>query len=57
MIDISIEEYRRVRSDARWFIVCPDHVIPEAEVTVERFDDYWIIQKLGVGAEVAEQRR
>ena len=57
MIEISTEEYRHARSDARWFIVCPDHVYPDAEATVERFDDYWIVQKIGVGADVARERR
>ena len=57
MIDVSMEQYRHARSDARWFIVLPDHVVPEAEVMVEACDNHWIIQKLGVGADVARQRR
>lgn len=55
MIDVSIPEYERVRSNGRWFVVRPDHMIPDMEVAVDRHDGHWVVEKLGRGGEVAEQ--
>lgn len=55
MIPRTFDEYRHVRSHTRWYVILPDHIIPSTEQPVERHDSYWIIEKLGVGGEVADE--
>jgi hypothetical protein len=57
-IDLSRAEYEDVRRDARRFFVAPssDHVFPDVEAIVERGDRYWVVEKLGVAAEVVRER-
>ena len=54
MLDISPDHYRGVRADPRWFIVLPDHVYPEVESVIEHVDGYVVVEKFGVGGQVAE---
>ena len=54
MLDISPDDYRRVRADPRWFIVLSDHVYPEVERVVRQVDGYVVVEKFGVGGQVAE---
>jgi hypothetical protein len=56
-VELTPAEYERVRSDPRRFFVAPaqTHVFPEVEVVVERAERYWVVQKLGVAAEVATE--
>lgn len=51
-IDLTQEEYRHARSDARWFAVLPEHNRPDVERVVERHDAYLIVRKIGEGAEL-----
>jgi hypothetical protein len=44
-IRIDLEDYRRVRRDARRFIIAPEHDEPEIERVVERRSDYWVVEK------------
>jgi hypothetical protein len=55
-VQLTIDEYERARSNPRWFIVVPDarHVRPHDEHVVEREDRYWIVEKVGEAAEIAE---
>lgn len=57
MVPIDAEEYRRVRGHATWFIIRPDHLIPQVEQLVEQETAYWIVEKIGAGAELAKERR
>ncbi len=45
-LEIPLEEYERVRKDARRFIVAPGHEIPDVETVLERYDRYFIIEKV-----------
>jgi hypothetical protein len=56
-IDMTLHDYGRVRSNRRRFIVAPseEHVVPDVERVVERRDTYFVVEKIGVGAEVAEE--
>jgi hypothetical protein len=54
-IAVSRAEYDRVRSDATHFIVLPEHVSAGIEVVVEKHREYWVIEKIGVAAEIAEE--
>jgi hypothetical protein len=49
------EQYERVRAVSDHFIVKPAHVRPEIERTVEQHRDYWIVEKFGEAAEVADE--
>jgi len=49
------EEYEQVRSVPERFLVTPGHVEPEVEQVVQQHRVYWVVEKLGVAAEVAEE--
>ena len=55
-IELRPAEYGAIRSDPRRFPVAPDesHVFLDVERVAERNERYWVVEKLGVGAEVAE---
>ena len=53
MIELSFAEYRHVRTDGRWFVVWPEHLISAVEDPVERHDTYWIIEKQVSCGEIA----
>jgi hypothetical protein len=55
-IDMTLRDYERVRANPRRFLVAPseEHVFPEAEDVVERHAAYFVVEKVGVAARVAE---
>ncbi len=57
LIRMSLSEYEAVRANPNRFFVKPDdeHLLPDVEQVVERTDRYWVVEKFGAGAEVAEQ--
>ena len=57
-IEMTHEEYEAVRAGEKRFFVKPDdaHLVPEAEVVVERHDRYWVVEKIGVAGAVAERQ-
>ena len=57
-IMMSLEEYEQVRSNATHFVVAPDglHVVSGAERVVEKNERFWVVEKVGEAAEVAEER-
>jgi hypothetical protein len=54
-VPLTLEEYERVRSQADWFVVYPGHYIADVEVIEVASDRFFIVRKLGVGAEIAEE--
>jgi hypothetical protein len=44
-IELTPEEYERLRSDATWFAIRPGHEIPDVEDVIERGDRYWVVEK------------
>jgi hypothetical protein len=56
-IEMTHEEYEAVRAGPTRFVVRPDsaHVVSEAETIVERHERYWVVEKIGVAAEIAER--
>jgi len=56
-IEMSLLEYEDLRSELTRFAVAPsrEHVVFEVERIVDRREDYWVVEKLGEAAEVAEQ--
>ena len=50
-IEASLDDYERARSDGAFFVVAPEHHVPEHEEVVESRPGYRIIEKLrAVGA-------
>jgi hypothetical protein len=55
-VELSIEEYEMVRAEPTRFVVAPgaEHVNPEIERVVRREPRYWMVEKIGLGAEISE---
>jgi 5-bromo-4-chloroindolyl phosphate hydrolysis protein len=53
-LDIEARRYLAVRENPRQFVVFSDHVYPEVESVVARFDGYVIVEKEDRAGEVAE---
>jgi hypothetical protein len=56
-VSLTQEEYESVRGNARSFFVAPsdEHYIPAVEVVLERADRFWVVEKIGQDALVAEK--
>jgi hypothetical protein len=56
-IEMSALEYEELRSEPTHFAVFPseNHVRPEMERIVEQWDGYWVVEKIGEAAEIAEE--
>jgi hypothetical protein len=54
LIELSVNEYERVRANPRWFMVVPGHERLEAEVVVERRSGYLVVEKCDQAATAAE---
>ena len=54
-IELSAQEYEHIRKHGARFFVAPssEHVWPEVERIVERHPNYWIVEKIEHGAEMA----
>ena len=50
-------EYEQLRSEPTHFAVVPNemHVSPDVERIVEKRDRFWVVEKIGEAAEVAEE--
>jgi hypothetical protein len=55
MLELTLDEYAHVRSKPTWFAVLPEHVVREIERPVEKHDEFWIVEKTGVGRDVAAE--
>jgi hypothetical protein len=54
---LTARDYEAVRTDARRFIIAPNHQALDVEAVVERHASYWIVEKHeGVPADVARER-
>jgi hypothetical protein len=52
---LTLEEYERVRSRPNWFVVLPGHNLADVEVIDVASDRFFIVSKLGAGAELASE--
>lgn len=54
-IRVSVEEYEAIRAKPTRFMVAPDsrHLAPEVERVVQREERFWVVEKVGVGAEMS----
>jgi hypothetical protein len=44
-IELSVSEYERIRANATWFVIKPDHDIPQIERVVSQDDGYAVVEK------------
>jgi hypothetical protein len=54
LIELRAEEYERIRSHPRRFLVSPGHEAPVAESVIETHAEYLVVQKRGEAGQVAE---
>jgi hypothetical protein len=56
IIRLSVEEYRRARSNARWFVHAPGHEedVPGVVRPVDEGPRFVLVEKVGVAGEVAD---
>jgi hypothetical protein len=55
LVELSIRDYERIRSNPRRFIVLPSHERLEVEIVVERRPGYFVVEKLDQAGETAVQ--
>lgn len=55
MVQLTLDDYERVRVRSTQFMLVPGHEIPEIEKIVERAATYVVVEKLGEAADVAEE--
>ena len=55
LIRMSLTQYEEVRRYPSRFLIVPGHEHPRIERVIERFDDYVVLEKVGVGRETAEE--
>jgi hypothetical protein len=55
-IRMGLEDYERLRSHGRRFVVVRDHVVPEVERVVESHHGYDVVEKLHDAGEEAVRR-
>jgi hypothetical protein len=55
-LEVTPDEYTRLRSDRTLFAIRPGHEIPDVEDVVDQADRYWVVKKHeGTPAEVARE--
>ena len=54
-IEVSVSEYERIRHESTLFFVRPGHAKPDVEKIVEHNDEYDVVRKNGVAADVARE--
>ena len=57
-IELTPEEYERVRQTPTYFVVMPsgEHVVADVERVTDRQQRYWVVEKLGIAAAVTIER-
>ena len=54
-LDLTVDAYRELRADPTRFAVKPGHELPDVERVVERYENYFVVQKAeGTPARLAE---
>ena len=52
-LELSVDEYERVRARPTTFVVAPGHVDPAVEAVVAAGDRFEVVEKIGAGGEFA----
>ena len=51
---LSYEEWKEIRSRPNRFAVAPGHLAPDLEIVVKEYEDFWLVEKQGEAAHIAE---
>jgi hypothetical protein len=54
-VSLTAAEYESVREDPTHFVIAPGHELPEVERVIDRYERYYVIEKVGAAASVAEE--
>lgn len=54
-VKATLAEYEAVRAHPARFLIAPAHALPEIELVVDRSDEWWVVEKVGEAAELAEE--
>jgi hypothetical protein len=54
-IELGMDEYERIRSEATRFAIATSHVIEDVEQVVERHADHLVVEKVERAAEIARE--
>ena len=54
-ISLTLGEYGHVRDEGDRFAIVAGHEELEVEQVVEKFEQYWIVEKVGVAGEMARE--
>ena len=55
MVEVSLGDYERIRSNPKRFVMVPGHQLPEVETVVEERPGYVVVEKDDGAGEAAEQ--
>ena len=55
IVELTSDEYERIRSRATVFVVAPGHETHEVEKVIERHDGYLLVEKVVAVEEIIEQ--
>ena len=55
-VPLTVTAYESIRANPRRFVIVAGHERGEVEIVVDRLRDYVVVEKLGDGAAVAEER-
>jgi hypothetical protein len=47
-VALSLEQYKRIRSNATWFVLRPEHVIPEIARVISEGNGFMVVERLAV---------
>lgn len=53
-IALSLAEYERIRSNPTWFVIKPDHDLPQIERVISRDEGYVVVDKFVAQEELRE---
>ena len=53
-LPIDFDEYDAIRASAARYAVAPEHVNTRAEHVIERYPNYWVVEKFGEGVETSD---
>lgn len=54
-VRLSVREWDEARSESDRFVVAPGHVARDVEVVVERYPNFWLVEKQGEAEEIVEE--
>lgn len=54
LIELSIRDYERIRSNPKQFIVAPGHAVKATESVIEAREGYEVVEKVGEAGRAAE---